>query len=171
MLNVKESSKQLNAEKERQISPLLSSQSLLSDMDLLFNQWSNNFFPGIFQQPYRFELPILNELAGTRTPKIDIVDRDDSVIVRAEIPGVNKDDLDVTVTDTSITISGKCKSEEREEKDNYYRCEISRGSYHRVISLPDNVDADKVRANFNDGMLELTLPKKQKSTRRSIKIE
>jgi len=171
MSKIEDSDKPVKTEKQPQMPPILTSPSALSDLDFMFNRWVNSFFPGGFHQPVRLESPMWQEISGTRTPKIDVVDREDSVVVRAEIPGVKKDDLEVTITDTRLTIKGGRKSELSEEKDSFYRCEISRGSFLRTISLPENVDSDKVRANFNDGILELTLPKSQKSKRRSVKIE
>jgi len=102
---------------------------------------------------------------------VDVIDRDDEVVVRAEVPGVEKDDLDVSVSDNAVTIKGETKREEKEEKGDYYRCEISRGTFARTVVLPDYVDSDSVKAKFEDGVLELTLPKVEKVKRRSIKID
>jgi len=102
---------------------------------------------------------------------VDVIDRDDEVVVKAELPGVEKKDLDVSVTETSVTIKGTTSHEEKEEKGDYYRCEISRGAYARTVALPSYVDADKAKASFKDGVLELTLPKVEKSKRRSIEIK
>lgn len=171
MSKVKETGKQIKAESKQQVSPPTTSSSPFSDLDFMFNRWVNSFFPSAFNQPFRLDTPLLRETGGARAPRIDVIDRDESVIVRAELPGVQKDDLDVTITDTGLTIKGDCKYEESEKTDNYYCCEISRGSFLRTISLPENVDAENAKANFDDGILELTLPKTQKSKRRTIKIE
>jgi HSP20 family protein len=104
-------------------------------------------------------------------PKVDVIERDDEVIVKAELPGVDKKDLDVSVTENSVTIKGTTSHEEKEEKGDYYRCEISRDAYARTVALPSYVDADKAKANFKDGVLELKLPKVEKSKRRSIEIK
>ena len=89
----------------------------------------------------------------------------------AEVPGVEKDDLDVSVSDNSVTIKGETKREEKEENADYYRCEISRGSFARTVLLPSDVDTGKTKAKFKDGILELTLPKIKKTKRRTIKID
>jgi len=106
-----------------------------------------------------------------RLPKVDIIDRDAEVVVKAEIPGVDKKDLDVSVTGNTVTIKGQTSREDKEEKGDYYRCEISRGSFARTLSLPADVDATQARATFKDGMLELILPKKEEARRQSVKIE
>lgn len=104
-------------------------------------------------------------------PKVDVIDRDDEVVVRAEIPGVAKDDLDISVTDNTVTIKGETKRESKEEKGDYYRCEISRGTFARTLPLPANVDSDSAKAKFEDGVLELTIPKVEKAKRRTIKVD
>jgi HSP20 family protein len=106
-----------------------------------------------------------------RTPRVDVIDRDNDIVVKAEIPGVKKEDLDVSMTDTTVTIKGSTSHEEKHEKGNYYRCEISRGAFSRTVALPSNVDTDKAKAVFNDGILELTIPKVEKAKRKSITVE
>jgi HSP20 family protein len=99
------------------------------------------------------------------------VERDNEVFVKAELPGVNKDDMELTMTDNSVTIRGSTKAEEKEEKGNYHRCEISEGSFSRTLLLPADVDTDKARAKFNNGVLKLTIPKVKKSKNKKIKVE
>jgi HSP20 family protein len=100
-----------------------------------------------------------------------VIDRDNEVVVKAELPGVDKKDIDISVTQNTVTIKGTTSHEEKEEKGDYYRCEISRGSYSRTLSLPADVDEEKTKAEFKDGILELTMPKKKKSKRHTIKVE
>ena len=104
-------------------------------------------------------------------PKVDVVDRDAEVVVRAELPGVAKEDLDVTVTNDSVTLKAHTSHEEKEEKGEYYRREMSFGEYQRTVALPHTVDGEKARATFNDGVLELTLPKVEKTSRKKVKVE
>lgn len=135
--------------------------------------WFENFFPRRLAHPFRTDWPSWGELTAPfegRMPKVDVVDRDDEVVVRAEVPGVEKDDLDVSVADNSVTIKGETKREEKEEKGDYYRSEISRGSFSRTVALPSDVDTAKVKAEFKDGFLELTMPKIAKTKRRTVKI-
>lgn len=132
----------------------------------------DEFFPRGWLR--RWDWPVFPELARRmefRLPKVDIIDRDAEVVVKAEIPGVDKKDLDVTVSGNTVTIKGQTSHEEKEEKGDYYRSEISRGSFARTLSLPADVDATQAKATFKDGILELILPKKEAARRQSIKIE
>lgn len=104
-------------------------------------------------------------------PAVDVIDRPDHVVVRAEVPGVKKEDLDVSVSDNLVTIRATTKREEKKEEGEYYRCEMSHGEYSRSVSLPAAVDSAEARASFKDGILELTLPKTAPSKRRAIKVE
>jgi HSP20 family protein len=104
-------------------------------------------------------------------PRTDVVDGEDNVVIRAEIPGVDKKDLEVSVNETSVTIKGKATRETKEEKGDYYRCEIGSSEYSRTLGLPCAIDASKASAHLKDGVLELTLPKVEKSKRHSVKID
>ncbi len=139
------------------------------EMDRLFD----NFMRSGWMRPWRFEWPSLPESAmpEIRMPKVDILDRDSDIVVRAEVPGVDKKDLDVSVGDNTVTIKGSTRREEKEEKGDFYRHEISTGAFSRSVALPSGVDGSKAKASFRDGMLELTLPKMEKTTRHSIRLD
>jgi HSP20 family protein len=147
--------------------------SPLQEMERVMERMFEGFAPGWF--PSRWERPAWRELAAApfegKVPTVDVVDREEEVVVRAELPGVEKKDLDVTMSDNTVTIKGTVKHEEKEEKGDYYRREISEGCYARTVMLPAEVDGSKAKAQFKDGMLELTLPKVEKSKRRSIAVE
>jgi HSP20 family protein len=151
------------AEPTRALSPF-------EEMDRLFE----SLYPRHWMHPLRWEHPLWSEMMRPlegRIPKLDVLDRDDDVLVRAEVPGFAKEDLDISVTDNTVTIKGESKHEEKEEKGDYYRCEISRGSFARTVALPGNVDPDKAAAKFTDGILELTIPKVEKAKRRTVKVD
>ena len=143
--------------------------SPFEEMDRMFDQYSRRGW----MRPWRFEWPSFPEvsLPEMKVPKVDVVDRESEVVVKAEVPGVEKKDLDISVSDNTVTIKGSTRHEEKEEKGDYYRCEISRGAFSRTVTLPANVDGGKAKANFKDGVLELVLPKVEKSKRHSIKLE
>lgn len=105
-----------------------------------------------------------------KMPSVDVIDRENEVLVKAEVSGVNKDDLDVTVSDDNVTIEGRTSHEEKEEKGDYYRSEITKGSFARSVMLPCKVNGDKAKATFENGILQLTLPKAELSRRHSIKV-
>jgi HSP20 family protein len=133
-----------------------------------------NFFSPGWMRPLHWPRSLLGEMAAPFSgamPRVDVIDRDDEVVVRAEIPGVEKRDLDVSMTGNTATVKGSTRHEEKEEKGNYYRCEISHGAFSRTVALPAEVDDSKAKAVFKDGLLELTIPKKEKSKRHSISIQ
>jgi len=140
------------------------------EMDRIFE----GFFPHGWMHPAQREWPTW---AGLKTPfeghipKVDVVDRDGEVVIRAELPGVEKDNLDISLTDDSVTIKASTKQESEEEKGDYHRREISQGSFSRTIALPASVQGDQAKAKFKDGLLELTLPKKAPAKRHNIKVE
>ena len=107
----------------------------------------------------------------TKLPAVDVIDRPEQIVVRAEMPGVKKEDLDVSVSDNLVTIRATTKYEEEKEEGEYYRCEMRRGEFSRSVSLPTTVEGSDARASFKDGILELTIPKTAPSKRRSIKVE
>lgn len=103
--------------------------------------------------------------------KMDVKEADGKYVVNAEIPGVNKDDIHVTVDGNRVSISAEVKQEkETKEGERVIRCERSYGMASRSFTLADEVDQNKVQAKYNNGVLELTLPKKPGSTRKEISI-
>ena len=104
-------------------------------------------------------------------PKIDMYDRKDEVVVKAELPSVEKNDIDLTITKDSITITGEIKREEEVKEGNYYAAERSYGSFKRMIALPVEVESEKAKAAFKNGILEIVLPKKEEAKPKEIKIE
>jgi HSP20 family protein len=105
-------------------------------------------------------------------PALDVIERDEEVIVRAAVPGMKKQDLEVSVSGTLLTLrsSGAAK-QAKEEEGEYYRAEIPRGAFERTLALPAEVDDARARATLKDGVLELALPKLEKARRRRIRID
>lgn len=108
---------------------------------------------------------------GTWAPAVDIHETEDSFVVKADLPGVNKDDIQIDLNDNTITFKGERKFENKVSKDNYIRVERSYGTFVRSFTLPQNVDAEKIKAAYKDGVLELTLPKKEEAKPKQIKVE
>lgn len=104
-------------------------------------------------------------------PAVDVVDREDEVIVRAEVPGVRKEDLKVSLSDGEITIEGCTEHEEEEKRTDYYCHEISYGAFKRAVELPAGVDTSKAEAKMKDGVLEIQLPKLERAKRREVSVE
>lgn len=110
-------------------------------------------------------------LGGQWGPAIDIYDSKDNLVVKADLPGLSKDEIDVSIQENILTISGEKKRESKVKEEDYFREERFYGSFHRAITLPTEVDRTKVQANFKDGVLELTLPKKEEAKPQQIKID
>ena len=137
-------------------------------------RYFDRLLPRGWLDPFHWERPHWPELGAAfegRMPRVDVIDRDDEIVVHAELPGVGKDDLDVSMTGNTVTVKGSTRREEKEEKGDYYRCEISRGAFARTVTLPGDVDAERAEASFKDGVLELKLPKVEKSKRRTVPIK
>jgi HSP20 family protein len=122
-------------------------------------------------RPLRRDWPTMRLPFEGRSPKVDVIDRDDDILIKAELPGVDKKDLDVSVTDNSVTIKASTRRESKEEKGDYYRQEISSGYIARTVALPSAVDAKRATAELKDGVLQLTLAKIEKSKRQRIEVK
>ena len=99
------------------------------------------------------------------SPQVEMFERDGQLIVRADLPGLSKDDVKVEVTDNSINLSGERKSEREEKDEGYYRSERSYGSFYRSIPLPEGVNADEANATFKNGVLEIAMAAPQAKPR------
>lgn len=118
-------------------------------------------------------LPRLKTETEVIAPAVDIYEEGDDLVLKAELPGLNKDDIEVKVTDDYITISGEKKKEEKVEEKNYYRYERSYGSFSRTFRLPVEIQTDKAKAKFENGVLEIRIPKTEeaKTKERKLQIE
>jgi HSP20 family protein len=103
-------------------------------------------------------------------PALDMFEKDNKLVVKAEIPGMKEEDIDVSVVGDTLNIKGERKSETEVKDEDYYRCERSYGSFFRSIPLPSAVDANKIEANYEDGVLEVTLPKTAAAKRKKVKV-
>ena len=101
---------------------------------------------------------------------MDLYEEKDEIVVKAELPGMEKDNIEVNLSDDRLTIKGEKKKEEEIKKENYYRSERSYGSFVRTLELPGEVQADKVKANFKNGVLEIRLPKTEQAKKKETKV-
>lgn len=143
--------------------------SPFEEMDRMFE----SMLPRGWMRPM-WERPAWGEMmAGmeARFPKMDVLDKEEEIVVRAELPGLTKDELDITLMGDSLTIKGQTRHEKKEEeKGRYHRREISSESFERCITLPAAVDAARAKSSFKDGVLELTLPKLEKVKQHKITV-
>lgn len=138
------------------------------------DRWFNETFPRRFLYPMRWAWsgwPDLPTPFEGRVPRVDLLDRKNEIVLRAELPGVEKKDLDVSMGDHSVTIRASTHYEEEKEEGQYHRKEMSHGDFQRVVPLPEDIEAEKVRAKFKDGVLELKIPKSKQARRKTIEIQ
>ena len=109
-------------------------------------------------------------LAGEVSPAMDIYEEGNDIVVKAEIPGMKKEEIHIDINEKAITISGEKKKEEKVEKKDYVRLERSYGSFARTFGLPAEVQTEKARATFRDGILELRVPKTAEAASRTRKV-
>lgn len=148
----------------------------ISEMERAFDRFFGRGFPSLWRGR---DLPAIDTLFGEglfdfgsqRLPNIDVIDRDNEIVVRAEVPGVEKKDISISLTDNLLTIKGETRSEKKEEKGDYHRREISSASFARSFTLPGTVDSGKAAAALQDGVLEITLPKVEASKKRNIEVK
>ncbi|HLF38542.1 MAG TPA: Hsp20/alpha crystallin family protein [Burkholderiales bacterium] len=127
----------------------------------------DDLFKGLFVRPMRFDL----DVAPQMRMKIDVTKTDDGYTVKADIPGVSKDDIQVSIDGNEVTISGEIKKESEQKKgEEVLRSERYYGKVSRSFTLPHDVDEAKVVAKYADGVLKLTLPMKSKSASKKITV-
>lgn len=116
------------------------------------------------------DFPVI-EIEGTRLPKVDLIDRKNEIVLRAELPGLDKKDIEISLNDNVLLVKGHTKTEKKEEEGEYHRHEIQSSSFARSISVPSNIDSSKIVAALKDGVLEVTLPKTKTTTKQTINIQ
>jgi HSP20 family protein len=135
--------------------------SIQDEMNRLFD----DFFGRV---PSRFD----TELSRSEwIPSVDISETKDEIVVRAEVPGMKKDDIKITLQDNVLMLTGERKQEKEEKETNYYRMERAYGSFVRSFNLPTVVQADKIKASYKDGILNIALPKAEEVKPKQIPIE
>ena len=129
-----------------------------TDFDRLFGRMSGE------------NAPMANPAGGTWVPAIDIRETEDSYLIEADVPGLKKDDIELTVEDNVLTLKGERNHESEEKKEGYRRMERRYGSFRRSFELPAGVDTGKVKADFKDGVLSVTLPKPEEVKPKQIEV-
>lgn len=103
-------------------------------------------------------------------PAVDMFENEDALVVKAELPGLSKDDIDVNIDDGKLTLSGERKSENEVGEDKFYRRERTYGKFVRTFALPADIDPDKILAEFKDGVLKIEIPKPEEKKPRQITV-
>jgi HSP20 family protein len=134
------------------------------------NRWFDFPFERVFDELWGrtgAEAPVLAEAWA---PRVDIREEKDAVLLSAELPGVAKDDVKIELENGVLTVSGEKHAEQSENENGIYRSERVYGSFKRSFRVPETVDADKIAADYSDGVLKLTLPKRPEAAPRKIAI-
>jgi len=140
--------------------------AIQEEIDELFDDFFNRPF-GLMRRPSRGF-----ETLSKFSPSVDVSETDKQINIKAELPGMEADDIDLEVRDEMVLIRGEKKSEREEKDEQFYRLERSYGSFRRSIPLPAEIDVDKAKANFKNGVLSIKLPKvKSSQPRRKIDVK
>ena len=123
----------------------------------------------LFEAPLA-ELTRTSQLLSGWTPALDVFEDKDNIIVRAELPGMKKEDIELSLHEDRLSISGERRSEETHKDEEVYRAERFFGRFQRTVTLPTPVAADKVKAQYQDGILTVTLPKKEEAKPKHIDV-
>jgi len=107
---------------------------------------------------------------GAWAPSVDIYENKDQIVLEAELPGMKQEDFDLTIENNVITLRGERRFEKTDESDNYHRVERSYGTFTRSFTLPQTVSADEAKAEYNNGVLRVTLPKREEAKSRRIQV-
>ena len=143
------------------------------DVERLFDRWFDDV-RHVFRWPRLWSperwLPG-REIVRLGTPSVDVYEEKDEVVVKVDLPGVAKDEIEVSLSDSRLTIKGEKKKEEEVKEDDYYRWERTYGAFTRTVDLPAAVKADAVKATFKDGVLEVRLPKTEEAKQKVVKVK
>jgi len=129
-----------------------------------FNQLFNETFARAFGDQKEVSL-------RTWVPPVDICETEDSLVLKAELPGIKSDDVEIRVEDNTLYLKGERKFEKEAKDENFHQVERSYGTFSRSFSLPSSIDSDKVKAEYQNGILTLTMPKREEAKPKTIKID
>jgi HSP20 family protein len=151
------------------VEPQLPSTGWERAIDRFFDRMFDDFWrlPSLFGPESRWPARELR----LRVPPVDVYEEGDHVVVKTELPGLSKDDIELTLTPDTLTIKGEKKKEEKVEEKDYHRWERSYGSFMRTVALPVEVKSEAADAQFKDGVLTVRLPKSPQAKRRTVEIK
>jgi HSP20 family protein len=142
-------------------SPLKELEDMRRDMDRLFDE---------FTKPAR-RRRIWPKSEGLVIPSIDLYDSKTDIVVKIELPGVRREDIDLTITKDTLTLKGEIKKDDDVQEEDYSISERMFGSFSRTIALPFEVESEKAQATMNNGLLEIVIPKREEARPKEVKIE
>ncbi|MDP3639481.1 MAG: Hsp20/alpha crystallin family protein, partial [Azonexus sp.] len=143
----------------------------IDEVERLFDR----LMPRSWISPIAWNWPMWGAMDGSletiRAPQMDVIDRDKDILIRVEVPGVEKKDVEVSVSDSTLSIKGRVHRELKEQRKDYFRCEIAQGNFSRSLAIPGGIDNGKINASLKDGILEITLPKEEGAQRRAVEVK
>jgi HSP20 family protein len=143
----------------RELAPFKEFERMRRDMDRL---WDSFFEGGLRRR---------TEGAGEWLPSLDVSETKNELVVKAEVPGMDPKDIDISLSDGMLTIKGEKKQEKEEKEADYHLVERSYGSFTRSVQLPKEVQSEKINASYKNGILKITLPKSEEAKKKEIKIK
>jgi len=155
-------------------SPFTYMRRFAEEMDQIFEQFGLHTglrMPGFFPRGQELLRREAGFVPGEWSPQIDVREKDGQIVVRADLPGLSKEDVKVEVTDDLVTIQGERKHEMKEEREGYHYSERSYGSFYRSIPLPEGALASKAAATFQNGVLEVTIPAPAQEAKKARRLE
>jgi HSP20 family protein len=141
-----------------------------SDVERVFEDWFEDFWSKPFPRMWRPSFARLRPLSF-EAPTLDVYEQKDDLIVKAEIPGLTNEEIDITLEGDTLTIKGERKKEEEVKDEDFYRSERTYGAFSRSIELPVAVQSDKVTASFKNGVVEIRLPKTEEAKKNVVKVK
>jgi HSP20 family protein len=162
----KEKKELVKVEPTKALSPFQEMERRFEEMERRFEDFFRKPFSLLPSWMPRLKMPEIEEVS----PSMDIFTEGDDVVVKGELPGMKKEDINVSLTKDTISISGEKKKEEKVEKKDYYSLERSYGSFKRSFSLPAEVQTEKASAKFKDGVLEIRIPKTEEAKKKEKKV-
>lgn len=158
---------------KQQVAGPLRSMASFEDLERMMERYFDRVSPRGWMHRLGWDIPSLADITlpfEGKHPRVDVIDKDNEIVIRAELPGIEKKDLDVSITDSTVTIKAENTHETEVDKADYYHREISKGCFSRTVSLPGKVDGNKATATFNNGIMEMKIPKVEGSKRRKIEV-
>jgi HSP20 family protein len=143
--------------------PFGTMQRLMNEMDRMFEDFG---FGSRWRPSFMSEAG-----AGLWAPDVDVIQRENELLIRADLPGLTKDDVSIECTDDALIIQGERRREHEEEREGMFRSERSYGSFYRTVPLPEGAITEQAKATFRDGVLEVRMPAPPASKGRRIEIE
>jgi len=138
--------------------------SIMREFDKIFEDFRKGF-DNLFIEPRLMTMPSI------RAPIMDIIDEGDKYSITAEIPGIPKEDINIEITKNILEIKAEQKMEKEEKKEGYIRKERGQRSFYRQVALPEEIDAEKIEATLNNGILSIEIPKKEPTPKKKIEIK